>query len=82
MAASKPPTSEIPSRRHRKAAPEPPEPPALPAIPASRSARNRQRREESLERQFHWIFIVVVTATTLYLLSRTSWGIRLLTGHF
>ncbi|MCY0878545.1 MAG: hypothetical protein OWU84_06370 [Firmicutes bacterium] len=81
MAASKPPTSDIPSRRQHKAESERPALPELPSLPASRSARNRQRREESLERQFHWIFIIVVTATTLYLFSRTSWGIRLLSGH-
>jgi hypothetical protein len=78
VAASQPPHDNLPTRRQR---------PRLPATqsareaPDSRSERNRRRRERSLERQFTWLFIVAVTATTLYLVSRTSIGLSLLRRH-
>ncbi len=63
-------------RRTRPATPESTVPEA--AAPDSRAARNRERRERSMERQFSWLFIVAVGATTLYLLSRTPLGLSLM----
>ena len=49
--------------------------------PESRAQRNRLRREQAMEKRFNWLFILVVGAVTLYLLSRTSWGLALI-HHF
>lgn len=78
MAASQPPLNNQPTRRQRRqtAVVRPSDDPA-----DSRSERNRRRRERSLERQFTWLFVVAVTATTLYLVSRTSLGMLLLRSH-
>lgn len=43
-----------------------------------RAARTRRRRERSMERRFTWLFVIVVAATTLYLFSRTVWGLMLI----
>ena len=43
-----------------------------------RAARTRRRRELSMERRFTWLFMIVVATTTLYLFSRTVWGLMLL----
>ena len=77
MAAPEPPNWQPPSRRQQRLA-------AAPADPAmdSRAERNRQRRERSMERRVTWLFAVAVAATTLYLLSRTAWGISLIHAHF
>lgn len=79
MAASEPPSLETPSRRLKKSV----TPSALQETPPdSRAERSRQRRERSLERQFSWLFVVAVGATTLYLISRTPWGLTFLHTHF
>ena len=66
--------SSQPSRRHRRDAQAAKEE----SNPDSRAERNRLRREKSLEKKFTWLFILVVVAITLYLLSRTSVGLTLI----
>ncbi len=44
----------------------------------SRSLRGRLKRERQIERRFAWTFAVVVSATTLYLVMRSPWGIAVL----
>lgn len=77
MAQPQQPTNlPMPSRRRNR--PAAPESTPLEAAPDSRTARNRERRERSMERQFSWLFILAVGATTLYLLSRTPFGLNLM----
>lgn len=79
MAAFEPPVSDPPSGRHH---PDRSTAPLTPSDVASRAERNRARRERVMERRFGWLFAVAVAVVTLYLLSRTPWGIALLRRHF
>ncbi len=70
--------SSQPSRRQRRDVRTPTEA----SSPDSRAERNRLRREQAMEKQFNWLFVLVVAAITLYLLSRTAWGIALIHRFF
>ena len=77
MAQPQQPTN-LPTPSRRRTQPAAPESTMSEAGLDSRAARNRERRERSMERQFSWLFILAVGATTLYLLSRTPWGLSLM----
>ncbi len=70
--------SNLPTPSRRRSGPDAPESIPPESAPDSRAARNRERRERSMERQFSWLFILAVGATTLYLLSRTPFGLSLM----
>lgn len=78
MAAFEPPVYEPPSRKKVREAASKEDRSDI----GSRAARNRLRREQSMERRFGWLFVIVVSATTLYLLSRMPWGLVVLHRHF
>lgn len=48
----------------------------------SRVARMRERRDRSTERKFTALFIFAVSILTLYLVSRTPWGMHLIGRYF